>query len=219
MKRMRKVLERGNPDIFLDLHSANQFNKSDGFANSANLYLEHMPYIDRLWFGEYFDYDRKPDFWMVELSGIPYGVMGEMLQDGGNPWRGMLYGMTGRLPWKGAKLIKPIWKLWDEFEIEKSDMVGYWVSGNPVKTNSDNTYATAYVNKGNKTLISVATWAESDDKINLKIDWEKLGLDPANAELFAPAIDGFQPEKIWNPNESVIVPKGKGYLIIVQKKK
>lgn len=24
--------------------------------------------------------------------------MGEMLEGGGNPWRGMLYGMTGRSP-------------------------------------------------------------------------------------------------------------------------
>jgi hypothetical protein len=85
MKRMRKVLERGNSEIFLDLHSANQFNPRDGFANSANLYLEHMPFVDRLWFGEYFDYDMRPDFWMVEVSGIPYGVMGEMLQDGRSP--------------------------------------------------------------------------------------------------------------------------------------
>lgn len=50
-------------------------------------------------FGEYFDKDSPPDFWLVEMSGIPYGLMGEMLQDGGNQYRGMLYGMTARLPW------------------------------------------------------------------------------------------------------------------------
>ena len=88
MKRVRKVLDRGRPDALIDLHSANQFNVRDGFANSANLYMEHFPYIDRLWFGEYFDYDAPPDYWLVEISGIPFGLMGEMLQDGGNPWRG-----------------------------------------------------------------------------------------------------------------------------------
>ena len=101
MKRVRKVLDRGRPAAIIDLHSANQYNPRDGFTNSANLYLEHFPYINRLWFGEYFDPNSPPDFWFVEMSGIPYGLMGEMLQDGGNRWRGMLYGMTSRMPYDG----------------------------------------------------------------------------------------------------------------------
>lgn len=215
MKRMRKVLEHGNPATFLDLHSANQFNPRDGFANSANLYLEHMPYIDRLWFGEYFDYDLHPDFWMIEVAGIPYGVMGEMLQDGGNAWRGMLFGMTGRAP---KVNLTPLWKVWDDFEIEKSDMIGYWVSNNPIKTNSHDTYATAYIQKGKQTMISIATWAENDDLVNLDINWDLLGLDPSEVELHAPEITDFQPKKLWSPSEAIVVPKGKGYLIIVRKK-
>ena len=80
MKRVRKVLDRRRPGALIDLHSANQYNPRDGFAASANLYLEHFPYIDRLWFGEYFDYDAPPDYWLVEISGIPFGLMGEMLE-------------------------------------------------------------------------------------------------------------------------------------------
>ncbi|MFC1783701.1 glycoside hydrolase domain-containing protein, partial [Planctomycetota bacterium] len=98
MKRVRKILDRNRPGALIDLHSANQYNVRDGYVNSANLYLEHFPYINRLWFGEYFDYDSNPDFWLIEVSGIPFGLMGEMLQDGGNPWRGMIYGMTARMP-------------------------------------------------------------------------------------------------------------------------
>ena len=60
MKRIRKVMNRTNPGAMIDLHSANQYNPKDGFANSANLYLEHFPYLDRLWFGEYFNYDFPP---------------------------------------------------------------------------------------------------------------------------------------------------------------
>ena len=62
MKRIRKVMNRTNPGAMIDLHSANQYNPKDGFANSANLYLEHFPYLDRLWFGEYFNYDFPPEF-------------------------------------------------------------------------------------------------------------------------------------------------------------
>ncbi len=60
MKRVRKILERNRPEPLIDLHSANQFNPRDGYANSANLYLEHFPYLYRLWFGEYFDYNAPP---------------------------------------------------------------------------------------------------------------------------------------------------------------
>jgi len=103
MKRVRKVLDRNRPAALIDLHSANQYNPRDGFASSANLYLEHSPYLNRLWFGEYFDYaGAPPDYWLVETSGIPFGLMGEMLQDGGNPWRGLLYGMTNHFPGRGA---------------------------------------------------------------------------------------------------------------------
>ena len=48
--------------------------------------------------------------------------MGEMLQKGGNPWRGMVYGMTSRLPWAGDP--RPLWKVWDEFGIADARMIG-----------------------------------------------------------------------------------------------
>ena len=66
MKRIRKVLDQGCTDPRIDLHSANQFNAQDGFINSACLYMEHMPYLDRLWLGEYFDYNASADYWMTE---------------------------------------------------------------------------------------------------------------------------------------------------------
>lgn len=213
MKRIRKIMNRTNPGAMIDLHSANQYNPKDGFANSANLYLEHFPYLDRLWFGEYFDYDFPPEFWLVEVSGIPYGLMSEMLEGGGNAWRGMLYGMTGRSPRVDNG---PLWRLWDSFGMQSSEMIGYWVKDNPVKTNSDKTLATIYSHPGDKTLISLATWEDSDAKVTLSIDWAKLGLDPAKVTLYAPAIENFQPETTWKPGDEITVPKGKGLLIIAK---
>lgn len=215
MKRVRKILNRTNPGAMIDLHSANQFNDKDGFANSANLYLEHFPYLDRLWFGEYFDYDMPPEFWMVEVSGIPYGLMGEMLWEGGNKWRGMLYGMTGRNPGYGVD-NRPLWKFWDEFGMKGSEMIGYWVKDNPVKTGREKTLATIYRKTGTKTLVSLATWEDHDVDVTLQIDWAKLDLDPAKVSLHAPAIENFQPEKAWKPGDTVTVPKGKGWLIVIE---
>ena len=213
MKRIRKVMNRTNPGAMIDLHSANQYNPKDGFANSANLYLEHFPYLDRLWFGEYFNYDFPPEFWLVEVSGIPYGLMGEMLEGGGNPWRGMLYGMTGRSPRVDNG---PLWKLWDSFGMQNSEMIGYWVKDNPVKTGSEKTLATVYSHMGDKALISLTTWEDTDAKVKLSIDWAKLGLDPSKVTLHAPAIENFQQETTWKPGDEIVVPKGKGLLIIAK---
>ena len=215
MKRIRKIMNRTNPGAMIDLHSANQYNERDGFANSANLYLEHFPYLDRLWFGEYFNYDFPPEFWLIEVSGIPYGLMGEMLEGGGNPWRGMLYGMTGRSPRVDNG---PLWKLWDSFGMQHSEMIGYWVKDNPVKTNSEKTLATIYRHTGEKTLISLATWEDTDAKVTLSVDWTALGLDPSKVTLCAPEIENFQPETTWKPGDEITVPKGKGLIISVQQK-
>ncbi len=213
MKRVRKILQRGNPGSMIDLHSANQFNPRDGFANSANLYMEHFAYLDRLWFGEYFDYNAGPEYWLTEVSGIPFGLMGEMLQDGGNRWRGMIYGMTSRAPWSGDP--SAIWKLWDEFGIEDSKMIGYWVDDCPVKTGRPDILATVYKKK-DKVLVALASWADGPARVELKIDWEALGMDPAKVKMIAPAVKDYQEETKFALGESFQVPAGKGYLIVIK---
>ncbi len=216
MKRVKRVLTKdGHPGI-IDLHSANQYNKSDGFNNSANLYMEHFPYLNRLWFGEYFDYEKNsPDFFLTEVSGIPFGLMGEMLQGGGNPWRGMVFGMTNRMPWSDNADPRPIWKVWDNFGMKGTKMIGYWVESNPVKTSNEKVLATIYKKKGTA-LISIGSWADSDTDIQLSIDWKKLGIDPSKATITAPEIKNFQHGKTFKLNEKIPVEKGKGWLLIIK---
>ncbi|WCT11431.1 glycoside hydrolase domain-containing protein [Mucilaginibacter jinjuensis] len=216
MKRIKRVLTQdGHPGI-IDLHSANQYNKSDGFNNSANLYMEHFPYLNRLWFGEYFDYEKNDaDFFLTEVSGIPFGLMGEMLQGGGNPWRGMIFGMTNRMPWSDNADPRPIWKAWDDFGMQGTKMIGYWVDSNPVKTSDNKVLATVY-KKNNKAMISIASWASDDIKVKLQIDWKALGIDPAKAIITAPEIKNFQPAVKFGVNDEIPVSKGKGWLLIVQ---
>ncbi len=216
MKRIKRVLTAdGHPGI-IDLHSANQYNKSDGFNNSANLYMEHFPYLNRLWFGEYFDYENNsPDFFLTEVSGIPFGLMGEMLQGGGNPWRGMVYGMTSRMPWSDNADPRPIWKVWDEFGMQGTKMFGYWSDNCPVKTNNNKVMATVYKKEG-KALLSIASWAERDTAIQLKIDWKALGIDSSKATLTAPEIKNFQEAKTFGLNDAIPVAKNRGWLLIIQ---
>jgi len=211
MKRVRKALDRGRPRPMIDLHSANQYNPRDGFVNSANLYMEHFPFLDRLWFGEYFEYDRGPDYWLTEVSGIPFGLMGEMLEKGGNPWRGMLYGMTARLPWSGDP--RPLWRLWDEFGIEESRMIGYWVPDRPVRTNRSDVLATSYVKDGSA-LIAIASWSDSTQDVTLEFDWDALGLAGNNAILEALPIEGLQSARAFLPYDPIPVEPGKGVILV-----
>ncbi|MCX2432698.1 glycoside hydrolase domain-containing protein [Pedobacter sp. GR22-10] len=216
MKRIKRVLTQHNHPGIIDLHSANQYNKSDGFNNSAILYMEHFPYLNRLWFGEYFDYQKNdPDFFLTEVSGIPFGLMGEMLQDDGNPWRGMIYGMTSRLGWSEKSDPKPLWKAWDNFGLKGAEMIGYWSDNCPVKTDHPKVLATVYKQKG-KTMIALASWAEEDVKINLNIDWAKLGLDADKIKILAPAIENFQAAGNYTNGKSIPIEKGKGLILIVE---
>lgn len=215
MKRVRKILDSGRPGALIDLHSANQYNVRDGFANSANLYMEHFPYLNRLWFGEYFDYGSAPDFWMTEVAGIPFGLMGEMLQDGGNPWRGMVFGMTARLPWAGDP--RPVWKIWNQFGMKGTRMTGFWVKNNPVKTGRDDVLATVYSKEG-QAMVALASWAPEKVAVTLAIDWKKLGIKKRKAVLTAPGSEGFQPERTFDWRQPVEVEPGKGWLLIIKEK-
>jgi len=210
MKRVRKILDRNRDGALIDLHSANQFNVRDGFINSACLYMEHFPYIDRLWFGEYFDKDSPPDFWLVEMSGIPFGLMGEMLQDGGNKYRGMVYGMTSRLPWAGDP--RSLWKIWEEFGMEESEMIGYWSPDCPINTDKPTVLATAYVREDG-CLVAIGSWAESTEYIHLLVDWDRLGINMENAHVEAPCIKDFQEHQSFSLNGLIPVEPGKGWIL------
>lgn len=213
MKRVRRVLERGRPEPLIDLHSANQYNYRDGFTNSANLYLEHFPYIDRLWFGEYFNYNAPIDYWLTEVSGIPFGLMGEMLEGGGNPWRGLLFGMTNRLPWAGDP--RPVWKLWDDFGMAQSEMLGWWLEDLPIRSGNEQVPLTLY-RRPDRVLICLASWAPADVTVKLQIDWARLGLDPQRAVLQAPAVTDMQEAASFRPDAPIPVPAGKGVVLILR---
>jgi len=216
MKRIKRVLTQdGHPGI-IDLHSANQYNRSDGYNNSANLYMEHFPYLNRLWFGEYFDYEKNnPDFFLTEVSGIPFGLMGEMLEGGGNPWRGLIYGMTNRMPWTTNADPRPIWKVWDEFGMQGTQMIGYWSPNCPVTTGRADVPVTVWLKKG-KALLSMASWAKEDTTVHLQIDWQRLGIDAAHATIKAPEINGFQSGRSFRLDEDIPVVRGKGWLLVIE---
>ncbi|XAS68266.1 glycoside hydrolase domain-containing protein [Micrococcaceae bacterium Sec5.7] len=224
MLRVRKVLDRNCAAPEIDLHSANQFTARDGFASSANLYLEHLPYIDRLRLGEYFDYNNTtPDYWLVELSGIPFGLMGEMLEGGGNPWRGMVFGMTGRAPRVDNR---PLWKFWAESGLAEASMIGHWAATPPVRTNNPAVLATIWFT-GDRAVVALASWADHPVAVHLEFDDAACAaFGPAhqgaqslrNAPFAAPQIDGFQEAKTYDAGSSVTLEPGRGVLLTIGEK-
>ena len=139
--------------------------------------------------------------------------MGDMLQDGGNPWRGMLYGMTSRLPWAGDP--RALWKEWDDFGLQESRMIGYWVPSCPVTTSDHKVLATVFLQE-NKSLIAIAGWKDEGQYIHLTFDWQQLGCRAENAILQAPFIKDFQVESTFLPTDPIPIEPGKGWLLILK---
>ena len=214
VKRIANVFSMNRDSFVIDLHSANQFNIRDGYINSAFLYMEHFPFVSRLWFGEYFEYELEPDYWMTEVSGIPFGLTGEMLEKGGRPYHGLIYGMTTRVYHK----YNPgnIWKIFDDFGISDSRMIGYWVDYAPIKVDNTKVKCTIY-KRDDKVLISLASWSKNDEDINLLIDWEDINLNPLYSELISPEIEDLQDYKKYKIGEKIKLEANGGLVLMLSK--
>lgn len=211
MKRVRKVLAARCDEPEIDIHSANQYNERDGFASSANMYMEQLPYTDRLWLGEYFDYDNTdPAYWLVEVSGIPFGLMGEMLEGGGNPWRGLVYGMTGRAPRVDNRAL---WELWAEHGLADAPMVGHWALEVPVRTSHPEVLATSWITPAGL-VTALASWAPGTVSVTLDFAPEFAHL--AGTAIEAPAVAGFQDSAAFGPGAAITVEPRQGIILVIE---
>jgi hypothetical protein len=141
--------------------------------------------------------------------------MGEMLENGGHPWRGMTFGMTARLPWAGDPA--PLWKAWDDFGIKESRMQGWWSGADPVGTGDTSVLATTWIKPGSA-MVSLGSWRNEDARVRLTVDWKALGLDPARTTVRALAIPAFQEAGSWKPDALITVPAKKGLLLILEER-
>lgn len=178
LERARKVLEK--TDGLIDMHMWNHEEPRAGDVSCLNLYAEIVPFLDSIWLGEGFFYKKySPEYMLAEVSGIPYGVTGQMLQDGGDFYEGIIYGMNNRFGW-GYTNATQMYKVWDDFGISESRMLGYWHSKNPVVTDNENVLSTVYL-KDNKALLCLYNFSGKKEKFNLKINKSLLGFDISKA--------------------------------------
>ena len=212
LRRARRILSvRPNPII--DLHTWNHFNEYAGYANNLNMYMEVLPYLDRLWLGEGFNASAASwDFWLVEMSGLPFGIMSEML-DSPHPGRGLLFGETGRLGWSGDP--RPVWSIFDQFGIKETEMIPFFDPNCPIITNDQNVKTTVFRGKDHA-IISMASWSAEEADIVLHIDWHKLGLDPNKCEITVPKVSGFQSEQAVEGGNRIKIKPNTGIVILIR---
>ena len=235
----------------LILRPGNNFAPAYGMVSPALQYMMLLPYMDSTMFGEGYQpgYDRPagtqvvsnrggPDWWLIEVSAIPFGLMNDMLGNG-QRWRGWLFGCVTRLPYGGGVTNKADWALWDRYRLTDSTMFGWWWKQTvpPVRvvapvgadanataactTTTDRTghiLATAYVLKGVHTLVSVASWANTTVACDLLVDWPALGLSPPT-QVQAHAIDLFQGNATFSVHgdrvKNIPTAPARGWLLVL----
>lgn len=204
--RVRKTLVRQKPDALIDWH-----------GQPADIF-DFCAFVDSLWFGEGADYSREDAYWLTAVSGIPFGIPGELLQSEASVQRGMVYGISQRYAWMPLDRVNPapLWQWWDAFGIAEAEMLGYWMADCPVQTGHPAVKATAYVHKGSRVAIALASWAEEPVDVNLKIDWAAVGLDPARVRVTVPEIGMFQPALDSPSLAALRVEPDKGWIVVVE---
>jgi len=200
-------MDKYRPGSLIDLHSCNKYTCPTGYTpdvtietSSALTYMHMFSFLDSLWFGEAFSYYSSSfDYWLVEMSGIPFGLMAEQLcfTTGCNDWRGMIFGEASRPD-------SIMWSVWNSYNLDKInsevDMHGHWDPRPALVTSDDEVYITTYFCSDlYEVLISIASWSNSPTTKKLYINWDLLGFGPSNVTLTAPFILNFQPSFLLDP--------------------
>ena len=199
-------------------------------------------FVSRLWYGEGFDYDTpSADYWLVEISGLPSGLSADLLRYttmnavhgfGRYHYRGMLVGSAFR--YSGSGVLSPVslWKLWDEFEIQDSEMIGWWAGVEdgpwavPVKPSNSEFLATVYVQRNKPTpaaLIVVADWSNDLSNrtvaLSFAFNWTALGLSSTTTKLHVPLVAPFQTQNagVFPTNQVFSISATQGGLLLIAK--
>lgn len=209
MKRVRKVLDK-KEKAYVDFHQWNHLVGPGGMSNCVNMYMELYPYVDRCWIGEGFDYDEPADFWLVEMSGIPFGQMSEMMNTA-NQYRGLLFGMTNRLAWETNKSTPEIvWEIFDRYNLGEATLTGWWDNSLKVKSSNQQILVSKYTVE-DKIYLAVANFSNEIQETEIIVE------DTPNCTLHAPNIENFQTEQSFNGKISL--DGGKGLFLILKNQK
>ena len=195
MQRARRILDAdGNTGRHIDMHSWNHASALAGRGNSSIIFLELYPYYDRIWHGEGFSANTPPEFWLVERSGVPFGLLGEYLGRG-DPLKMFVFAQTDRRGHGGAP--EPMWRYFDETNLGDAELFGWWDEACPVKTEgSSDVKATVYVLK-DRAVVVAYNFGKQPARVTFRPDWRALGLDARTAKALRP--DTAEPVDLASP--------------------
>jgi len=184
----------------IDLHCGNNFlGNQYGMVSPALQFMGLFPYVDSLWLGEGASYERDPAYWLVEVSGIPFGQAGDTMRDQ-NVFRSMLFGMAAR-PSTGHP--QSLWRMWSAMGFHSGNAphrdptrlrssgtappitLGWWEDDPVVVAEcdgriSEEVLSSAFVLPGisagasGQALVVMASWASEEETCNLWLNWSTL---------------------------------------------
>ena len=218
MMRARRILDAdGTPGRRIDMHSWNHHSPLAGVANSAVVFMDLYPFIDRLWYGESFRLEKPAEYWLVERSGIPFGLMGEQLAPV-SPFRGMVFLMTGRWKWCRAD-PRGLWRFFAEAKLGEAEMVGWWDAACPAAFSDPAVRVTAYRTAGG-TYLAAANFAERRAVGRFLYDCRDRGDGGAKPEASVPAIRGVQAGwRTFDLDAELSFEPGDGIVVRLEEKK
>eukprot|EP00039_Didymoeca_costata_P002367 m.59698 g.59698 ORF g.59698 m.59698 type:complete len:1227 (-) comp11265_c0_seq1:74-3754(-) len=213
MQRMRKAADV-KPGALFDLHSCNKFQcgKAPYFPASSSMliYMAHFAYLNSLWFGEGFNPDADPDYWLIEMSGLAFGIPAEQLSRP-NLHRGMVFA-------EGARPAPELWMAWDSMSLTTpgTKIVGWWDDKPLATVSSADVKCSMYVVPSvastdiSHYVLAIASW--HGDNITVSVD-----LDPSVGKVTAsaPNITGFQPAQAHVDLQSITIAPASGYLLLL----
>jgi hypothetical protein len=235
MMRMRKLLDAREGVI--DHHS-----DSGAFCVSpAAIYNEHYAFIDKLWYGEGFDYDAaSPDYWLVEMSGLVFGLTADMLRYSGmtpKHFTGLLFAETNR--WQSgldpeSATTDPfvpvaLWRLLADASIADAAMFGWWLADAlgpaalPVAAaaGGDSLKVTTFALPAARAraIVVIASFASASLRTSLLFNNAVLGL-PGNLTAYCLHIPALPPFQAAAPASALgaafDVPAGQGVVFDVR---
>ncbi len=206
MIRLQRIFRkyRGIEPI-LDFHAWESFNSAYSIPLRD---AERFPSLTRLWLGEGVKYDLESyENWLIRLSGLPFGLTSEMLGKG-NPWLGLLFGMTNRYGWMGDP--SELWKVFDQFGISDAEMMLDAVS-DEIGTDTPDVHATIWRKQDGSAMIAIASWSEKEETVHLK-----LPAALCESPLHQPAIIGFQDAAEYAAGTSFHIQPKQGLLLFAK---
>lgn len=215
MQRARRILDRDGKRRLVDNHSWSHDDPRAGSGTSNLAFMDLYPYFDLLWRGEGFRNSMPPDLWLMERSGIPFGIPGEMLGRG-NPFKGLVFGMTDRWGWGSAKgSPRNLWRFFDRTQLGDAELIGWWDDDNPVSVSGSGDVK-ASVWKGRKNIVlAVANFADRPRKVKFAVDRTKLDIAGENVKWDLAEIEHVQKgSENFDLHREIEIP-GDGGLVLV----